>query len=126
MEEKLGPWDFLRANADFERRAESLKVTVTYDDEFDIFLLALGEPQQAITEELGDGLQVRLDPTSLKIVGFEILCFEQRYLKTHPQFRPHFEALFEKPPIRRRDIPARTKQRRRAQDAVRQLVALPC
>jgi len=122
MEETLESQDILDANADFEERVQGLKITVTYDEEFDIFLLALGEPQEAITEEINDGLQLRVDPTSLKIVGFEILGFRRRYLKTHPEFLPHFEALFEKPPIRRRDIPARTEQRRRAQDALRELI----
>jgi len=122
MAKTLRSQDFFKANADFEEAVKGLKVTVTYDEEFDIFLLTLGEPQEAITEEIGDGLQVRLDPASLKILGFEILCFQQRYLKAHPEFRPHFEALFEKSPIRRRDIPPRTEQRRRAQDAVRGLI----
>ena len=116
--------EILAANGDLEERIRSLAVTVTYDDEFDIFLLTLGEPQPAITEEMpgGHGLQLRLDPESLKIVGYEVLGFQSTYLKAHPEFRHHFEALFEKPPIRTVDIPQTGPQRERAQEAIRQLI----
>ena len=121
MEEPLALDDIMAANADFDERAAALAVSVTYDEEFDIFLLTLGDPQEAITEEVRDGLQMRLDPPSLKIVGFEILGFRRRYLNAHPDFRRHFEALFEHSPVERRDIAPRTRQRTQAQAALREL-----
>ncbi|MCH7811492.1 MAG: DUF2283 domain-containing protein [Chloroflexi bacterium] len=124
--EALTAGELLAANSDLEERLGSLNIVVTYDAEFDIFLLSLGEPQPAITEEIssGHGLQVRLDPETLKIVGFEILGFQSRYLKAHPDFLPHFEALFEKPksPIERQNIPSTGPQHKRAQEAIRKLL----
>lgn len=116
--------EILAANSDLEERIRSLAVAITYDDEFDIFLVTLGEPQPAITEEIpeGHGLQFRLDPESLKIIGYEILSFRSRYLKAHPEFQQHFDALFEKPPIRTVDIPQTGPQRERANEAIRELI----
>ena len=124
--EALKSGQILAANSDLEERLGSLNVVVTYDAEFDIFLLSLGEPQPAITEEVssGHGLQVRLDPETLKIVGFEILGFQSRYLKAHPDFKPHFEALFEKPKsaIESQNIPLAGPKHQRAQEAIRELL----
>ena len=116
--------EILAANDDLEERARSLSVSVTYDDEFDIFAITLGEPQPAITEEVpsGHGLQLRLDPESFKIVGYEILGFRSRYLKAHPDFLPHFEALFENPSLKQREIPKAGRRHARAQEAIRELI----
>ena len=116
--------EILEANSDLADRIDVLDVAVSYDSEFDIFLVTLGKPQPAIVEEIpnGHGLHLRLDPDSNKIVGYEILGFEQRYLKAHPDFRAHFEALFEDSPIDKRDIPHRGRQHRRAQQALRELI----
>lgn len=113
--------EIIAANADLEERLRHLGVRVTYDDEFDIFLLAIGEPQEAMTEEVedGHGLQIRVDPETLKIVGFEIMGFRRRYLKAHPEFRPHFLALFDKEPLEERQIPP--EEHRKTQEALRSL-----
>ncbi len=122
MDEALTLDEILRANADLGRRIDALGISVFYDEEFDIFQIAIGEPVEAITEEIKDGLQMRLDPESLKIVGYEVLRFKHHFLKANPQFSHHFEALFEKTPMKRRDIPAKTKQRELAGKAIEQLV----
>lgn len=109
------------ANADLRERLERLDLRVSYDEEFDIFLLAIGDPQEAITEEIDDGhgLQLRLDPETLKIVGFEVMGFRKQYLVAHPEFRTHFQTLFDKQPFEKRDIPS--EQRREAQEALKSL-----
>lgn len=109
------------ANADLRERLEALDLRVSYDEEFDIFLIAIGDPQEAITEEIdgAHGLQFRVDPETLKIVGFEIMGFRKRYLAAHPEFMPHFQALFKKEPIEKREIPA--SERKQAQEALRAL-----
>lgn len=121
MAKEINAKDIFEANADFEERVEKLDVRISYDEEFDIFLVAFGNPQRAISEEIGNGLHARIDPASLKIVGFEILGFRQHYLKAHPEFRRHFEALFERPPMQTRDIPPKGYQRKRAKEALRDL-----
>ncbi len=114
--------DIFAANADLEQRLMSLSVNVGYDDEFDIFLLTIGEPQPAFTEPIRDGLQLRIDPETLKIVGIEVLGFKRRYLKANPEFRTHFESLFAKSPLQLRDIPGHGQQRERVQRAARELI----
>ena len=121
MAAQLRSKDIAEANADFEERVSKLDVRISYDEEFDIYLMAFGRSTRAITEEIHDGLYARIDPKSLKIVGFEILGFRRYYLKAHPEFRPHFEALFERAPMLTLDIPPHGYQRKRAEDAAREL-----
>jgi len=121
--EGLASREILEANADLEERLSRLSFSVSYDEEFDIFVLTIGEPTEAITEEVADGLQLRLDPETLKVVGFEVLSFRRRFLPAHPEFGPHFESLFESP-IQRRDIPPRGAQHRRAQEVASKLAAV--
>ena len=99
MEEReLTLKEILQANNDLDVRLESELIDVTYDDEFDIFVVAIGEQRPSATEELADGLQLRFDPVTLKISAFEILGFRNRYLKAHPEFIRNFEALYEPKP----------------------------
>ncbi len=121
MATQIRPKDIFEANADLEERVGKLDVRISYDEEFDIFLIAFGRSTRAITEEIRDGLYARVDPESLKIVGFEILGFRRHYLKAHPEYRPHFEALFERAPMLTRDIPPKGYQRKQAEDALRDL-----
>lgn len=83
----------LKANNDFAQRVEAEHVDVDCDDEFDIFLITVGEPVPAATEMFEDGLQLRFDPATLKISGIEILGFRNRYLKKHPEFLEDYRAL---------------------------------
>jgi uncharacterized protein YuzE len=62
----------LAENADFGRRVRSLGVHASYDPEDDLLSVVLGEPVPAITESVDNTLYVRIDPTSRKIVGFEV------------------------------------------------------
>jgi len=119
--------DILDANTDLDKRVQRLDVTVMYDEEFDIFLLRFGPSQEAITEEVSDGLQLRLDPKTLRIVGLEVLGFQRRFLAEHPEFGRLYELLLceHSHPIQK-EIPHRPKNQRRtrAQEAVNWLLPL--
>ena len=120
--DKLTLQEIHSRNSDLAERLEASSLRVSYDEEFDIFMLTIGEPQPAITEEIVDGLQLRLEPDSLKLLGFEILRFKSRYLKANPEFAEHFAALFPKSPMQSRDIPKTPIQRKNARRAAGNLV----
>lgn len=85
----------IEANQDLGERLESEDVDLRYDRAFDILLVTIGKPIEAITETLRDGLQLRLHPESLKISAFEVLGFRRRFLKAHPEHGRDFAFLFE-------------------------------
>ena len=73
-----------RANTDLLARLRQLSVTSSYDPEEDLFVLTLGEAQEALTESVGNAWYVRLDPESYKVVGLEIPDVSQ-LIKSHPE-----------------------------------------
>jgi len=116
--------DVSAANKDVLKRFEREPITVSYDEEFDIFVMRLGDPAPAITEEVVDGLNLRLDPESLRFLAFEVLGFKRRFLKAHPEFCDLYQSLFgESSPMIRRNIPRTSHHRRTAQDVVGTLLS---
>lgn len=55
-------------------------VTATYDATLDALLIEIGGPKEALTEYLVDNIMVRIEPDSLRVVGFEILDFMEDFL----------------------------------------------
>lgn len=105
--------EILEANHDLESRLKSELLSVTYDDEFDIFMVTIGDPRPCATEDVADGLQIRYDPQSLKVSAFEILGFRNRYLKKHPEFLENYQALHpSSPPYYTPQGPAREAARK--------------
>jgi uncharacterized protein YuzE len=79
-----------------DRQAKSDRITVSYDKEADVLYMTEGKPRKAVSQMLDDGLIIRRDPKSKKIVGFTIVDFISRYSKTRPKFLPikaHFSLL---------------------------------
>jgi len=111
MAERSGLDDVIQANKGFEQRVEKQDVTVSYDPEFDIFLLRFGEARPAITEEIEDGFNLRVDPTTLEILAFEVLGFRRRFLKKHPEFMGLYGLLFESEPLVKRRLPSGDQRR---------------
>jgi hypothetical protein len=64
--------EILEANEDLGTRLATLPIWIYYEPDEDLFSLVLDKPQEALTEETDNGLYVRTDPETLKIVGFEI------------------------------------------------------
>ncbi len=53
--------------------------TLFYDKEGDVLYLTIGEPQVAISREMGDDVLLRVHPETGKIVGMTILNFASRF-----------------------------------------------
>lgn len=46
-----------------------------YDNEGDVLDISVGEPTEAISEEIDDDIFIRIDDTTKEIIGFSILNF---------------------------------------------------
>ncbi len=70
----------------------------SYDKERDVLYVSIGEPQDAIADEIVDDIFVNLNPESKKVVGFTIINFEKKFVKNkkekYPSFRIPIEAEF--------------------------------
>jgi len=110
------------SNQDLAERLARERLTVAYDEDFDIFTLAIGEPRAARTEEVIDGLQLRIDPMTNKLLAFEVLGFKSKYLPAHPEFLQHYRALLDEKRVQAREVLSTPEQRRCAQAAARQLL----
>ena len=49
-----------------------------YDQEADVLYLSLGKPQPALGVDIGDGVVVRYDETSNKVVGLTVVGLRQK------------------------------------------------
>lgn len=72
------------------------KLRMAYDKEGDVLDVSLGDPCQAISEEVEDDFFVRRHPDTGEIVGFSVLNFEKwfrdvREYKTLPLEGQFFE-----------------------------------
>lgn len=61
-------------------------VRCSYNKSADELNISLGNPQKAISLEIGDEIYVRLQPKTKQILGFTILHFEQRAVKEEKTF----------------------------------------
>jgi len=50
-----------------------------YDREGDVLYLSVGEPQEAISKEIGEDILLRINPTTGKVVGITVLNFVSRF-----------------------------------------------
>lgn len=56
------------------------KVTkIFYDREADVLYLTMGEPQEAISREVGNDVLLRVHPKTGKVVGLTVLNFVSRF-----------------------------------------------
>jgi len=99
MDEKIGSEEILKANRDLKRRLSKSEFDITYDSEHDILMVTIGSPQEAITEQTGDQVYCRLDPDTLKVVGFSITAFKRLFLKNEPGIAKNFLTLLERPRV---------------------------
>jgi uncharacterized protein YuzE len=53
--------------------------TMFYDREGDVLYLTVGQPQEAVSREMGNDVLLRVDPGTDKIVGLTILNFASRF-----------------------------------------------
>jgi hypothetical protein len=86
------------ANADrdeFERRLRDEGVTAYYDRDDDVLIVQIGKPVEATTESIANCLLLRVDPDTLKYVGFEILGFNALMRERPKEIEPFLKALDE-------------------------------
>ena len=56
------------------------KVTqLFYDRDTDVLYLSIGEPQRAISREIGDDILLRIDPQTNNLVGLTIMNLSSRF-----------------------------------------------
>ena len=72
---KIDSQKFLEANRDYVTRIEKEGVRVVYDATLDTLLVEFGGPKRAISEHLADNILIRIDASTLEVVGCEILEF---------------------------------------------------
>lgn len=56
-----------------------------YDQENDVAYVSLGEPKEAVCETLENGVVIKRDPTTRKIVGLILLDVSHTFGSTHPR-----------------------------------------
>ena len=83
-----------QVNFDLADRMESEGVTLFYDPETDVLSITIGEPREAITEPMVDDIMYRVDPETLKILGFEIVQFQTDFLRNNKIVRKMMKAAF--------------------------------
>jgi len=84
-----------RKNMNLTERLFSEGVTISYDEDGDTLFITIGQPSQAITEQIVDGLFYRIDPLTLKVVGCIIIEFERDVLTHNKLLRDLFQEGFQ-------------------------------
>ena len=79
-----------------DRQKKYSQINVAYDKDADVLYLSEGRPRKAICQMLSDGIVVRKDPKTSKVIGFTILDFISHFSKPRPRSLPfsgHFSVL---------------------------------
>lgn len=64
---------------------------VFYDEITDILMINFKQPQEAITDQVGDRIHIRFDPVTNEPVGLVITAFKKGFLQEHPDLAKAFE-----------------------------------
>lgn len=72
-------------------------LTFFYDKEGDVLDMAIGEPREAVTEEISEDFFVRKDPKTGEIMGFMVLNFEKRFQTLGEKETVQLNAMFTLP-----------------------------
>ena len=78
---------FKESNKDYLDRIQKGGINAIYDAALDTMFIEIGGPAEALSEHLIDNIMVRIDPETLKIVGFEILDFLDDFLPANRMIR---------------------------------------
>ncbi|MBN2097562.1 MAG: DUF2283 domain-containing protein [Candidatus Omnitrophica bacterium] len=72
------------------------ELKISYDKDADTFYLSLGSPKRAVCETLDNGVVIRRDSKSNKIVGLTVIDFEKHFSKYKPHpLDTHLSAKFQ-------------------------------
>ena len=64
------------------------KISISYDERADVLYLSVGKPKKAISREIQDGVLIRVDPKTEKVVGLTIIDFTARFKTARPRSIP--------------------------------------
>lgn len=64
------------------------QIRVSYDPEADVLYMSEGNPRETVCQLLDDGVIVRKDLSTKKVVGFTIVDFVSHFSKAMPQSIP--------------------------------------
>lgn len=56
-------------------------ITWDYDEDADVLYLSVGEPQPAVSVDLGEGIIARYDQERREVVGLTVLGLRERLLR---------------------------------------------
>ncbi len=84
-----------RENMDLTERLFTEGVTIAYDEDGDTLFITIGQPHEAITEQIVDSLFYRIDPVTLKVIGCIIIGFESDVLTHNKLLKSLFQDGFE-------------------------------
>ena len=62
---------------------KELGLKINYDTKADVLYCSFGDPQEAISIEMDDGIILRLNPENDNVVGFTVVDFSKRFAE-HP------------------------------------------
>jgi len=65
-----------------------------YDRKSDVLYISIGEPQAAISREVGDDVLIRVHPETAEVVGFTIFNFTERLSNIREEKSPPVRAQF--------------------------------
>ncbi|MDD2655029.1 MAG: DUF2283 domain-containing protein [Candidatus Omnitrophica bacterium] len=71
-----------------DKQKELNSIEVAYDKDADVLYMSEGTPHEAICQMLDNGIIIRRDPSTKKIVGFTIVDFISNFSKSKPQAIP--------------------------------------
>jgi hypothetical protein len=87
--------EFTRANINLSERLFNEGVSIDYDQDVDTLFLTIGQGSEAVSEQLVDGIFLRIEPSSLKVVGYTFLRFSSNILANNKLFQTLFQESFE-------------------------------
>ncbi len=67
---------------------EKRGLSFSYDKRADVLYISIGKPKKAISREIQDGILIRFDPKTKKIVGLTIIDFAARFKTTKAKSVP--------------------------------------
>jgi hypothetical protein len=102
---RAAPFDntrFIESNRDLVDRMTQQGLFVLYDDQLNTLFVDVGPHRDGVLEPLADNMSVRVDPSSLELLGYEVADFRDDFLPNNMLFESFVEDLhlFQRPNVR--------------------------
>jgi uncharacterized protein YuzE len=73
-------------NDDFFTGRRAITLDIDYDQQSDVMYIAFDAPRPALGVSTDEGIIIRYDAETLRIVGFTIPSFQRHFLPQYPEF----------------------------------------